>query len=460
MDKQEYELFIRQKSQLDGYFGFEPSYMPDFLFPFQAALIEWAVKKGRGGIFADCGLGKTPMEMVWAQNVHLHTGKPVLILTPLAVTNQFVQEAIKFGIDAERSLRGEITAPIMVTNYERLHLFDPDDWGGVVCDESSILKNFDGVRKDQITNFMRKKEYRLLGTATAAPNDFVELGTSSEALGYLGYMDMLTRFFTNKENTMKLSAGTRWGTDDKWRFKGHAEQKFWQWVASWARALRKPSDMGFADDGFDLPALTVNQHVIAARQAPPGMLFNVVAVNRKEELAERRRTIEERCETAAELVNNTGRSATVWCHLNDEADLLESLIPDAVQVSGSDTDDEKEEKFTDFSRGHTRVLITKPKIGAWGLNWQHCAHVVYFPSHSYEQYYQAVRRHWRFGQESPVTVDLVMTGGQVRIMENLQRKSEQASDMFTQMVAHMNDALEIERLNQYNKKVEVPKWLS
>lgn len=457
MDKK-YELFIRQKSQLDGFFGFEPLYMPDFLFPFQVALIEWAVKKGRGGIFADCGLGKTPMELVWAQNVHLHTGKPVLILTPLAVTNQFVQEAIKFGIDAERSLRGEVTAPIMVTNYERLHLFSPDDWGGVVCDESSILKNFDGVRKDQITNFMRKKEYRLLGTATAAPNDFIELGTSSEALGYLGYMDMIGRFFTNKNATGQQQHG-RWDTNGEFRFKGHAEQKFWQWVASWARALRKPTDMGFADDGFDLPALVVNQHVIAARQSPPGMLFNVVAVNRKEELAERRRTIDERCETAAELVNNTGKPATIWCHLNDEADLLESLIPDAVQVSGSDSDDEKEDKFTDFSMGHTRVLITKPKIGAWGLNWQHCSHVVYFPSHSYEQYYQAVRRHWRFGQESQVTVDLVMTGGQVRIMENLQRKSEQASDMFTQMVAHMNDALEIERLNQYNKPVEVPKWL-
>jgi hypothetical protein len=189
------------------------------------------------------------------------------------------------------------------------------------------------------------------------------------------------------------------------------------------------------------------------------MLFNVVAVNRKEELAERRRTIEERCETAAELVNKTGRPATVWCHLNDEADLLEKMIPDAVQVSGNDSDDAKEDKFTDFSRGHTRVLITKPKIGAWGLNWQHCAHVVYYPSHSYEQYYQAVRRHWRFGQEHPVNVDLVMTDGQTRIMENLQKKSEQASDMFTQMVAHMNDALEIERLNQYNKKMEVPSWL-
>jgi hypothetical protein len=455
----DYELWIRQKSQLDGYYGFDPSFMPDYLFGFQKAIIEWAIKKGRAATFADCGLGKTLMELVWAQNVVNQTGKPVLILTPLAVAMQFAKEANKFGIEASRSERGEINTPIVITNYERLHLFNSDDFAGVVCDESSILKSFDGMRKQQITDFMRKKEYRLLGTATAAPNDFTELGTSSEALGYLGYMDMLSRFFTNKNNTSHGFNG-RWSADDKWRFKGHAEQKFWQWVSSWARALRKPSDMGFANDGFDLPKLTVNEHVIAARQAPEGMLFNVVAINRQEELAERRRTIQERCEKAAELVNGTGQPATVWCQLNDEGDLLESLIHDAVQVSGKDNDDSKEEKFKAFSDGEIRVLITKPKIGAWGLNWQHCAHTVYFPSHSYEQLYQAVRRHWRFGQTNEVVVDHVLTEGQVRIQENLQRKADQAAEMFTELVAHMNDAIEVDRLFQYNKPVEVPKWLS
>jgi hypothetical protein len=273
-------------------------------------------------------------------------------------------------------------------------------------------------------------------------------------------MDMLGRFFTNRQNTTHQYHGKyKMVNNDEWRFKGHAEQKFWQWVASWARALRKPSDLGFDDAGFDLPPLTVQNHVIQARQAPPGMLFNVEAVNRQEEMAERRRTIQERCEKAAALVNHTGEPATVWCQLNDEADLLEKLIPDATQVSGKDNDDQKEEKFRAFSSGELRVLITKPKIGAWGLNWQHCNHVVYFPSHSYEQYYQAVRRHWRFGQERPVNVDLVLTGGQVRIQENLERKSDQADEMFSQLVAHMSDAMVINRLYEYKQKMEVPSWL-
>lgn len=455
----EYERFVRRKSQLDGQFGFEAQYLPSFLFPFQATLVRWAVEKGRAAIFADCGLGKTLMELVWAENVAAETGKPVLILTPLAVAAQFLQEAERFGVDAARSLRGEITAPVVIANYERLHRFDADAFGGVVCDESSILKSFDGVRRRDITEFMRLQKYRMLGTATAAPNDYTELGTSSEALGYLGYMDMLGRFFTNKNNTARSYGGKWRSVDDKWRFKGHAEQAFWRWVASWARALRKPSDLGFADDGFNLPPLTTRQHVVEARSKPDGMLFNLPAVGFHEERAERRRTIEERCEMAAALVNDTGEPAVVWCHLNDEADLLERLIPDAIQVSGQDSDEEKEAKFEAFSSGRLRVLITKPVIGAWGLNWQHCNHIVYFPSHSYEQYYQAVRRCWRFGQKRKVAVDLVLTNGQVRVMENLQEKADQAADMFTELVAHMNDSKEVERLFSYDKKVEVPSWL-
>ena len=458
-EHKDYKQFLHERSQLDGNFGFTPKHLPASLFPFQAALVEWAVRKGRAAVFADCGLGKTLIEMAWAQNVAQHTGKPVLILTPLAVAGQFVHEAEKFGIDAARSHHGEITAPVMVANYERLHLFTPADWGGVVCDESSILKSFDGIRRTQITAFMRKMEYRLLGTATAAPNDFVELGTSSEALGYLGYMDMLGRFFTNKRNTSHGMHG-RWREQgSEWRFKGHAEQAFWRWVASWARALRKPSDMGFDDSGFDLPPLNTVEHVVKATTPPPGMLFSLPAIGLQEERAERRRTIKERCEMTAQLVANTGQPAVVWCHLNDEGDLLEKLIPDAKQVSGKDSDESKEAKFESFSNGDLRVLITKPKIGAWGLNWQHCNHLTFFPSHSYEQYYQAVRRCWRFGQERPVTVDIVATEGEVEIQKNLQRKADQAAQMFSELVKHMTDAVTVNRLSTYEQRVEVPSWL-
>ena len=455
-----YQSFLSRKAQLDGDHGFDPTWLPDYLFPFQSELVTWAVRKGRAAIFADCGLGKTLMELVWAQNVATETGKPVLILTPLAVAGQFVSEAEKFGIDLARSHAGEMPASIIVTNYERLHHFDPDLFGGVVCDESSILKSFDGTRRKDITEFMRTRPYRLLGTATAAPNDYTELGTSSESLGYLGHMDMLGRFFTNRRNNAHAYHGKWRLQQDEWRFKGHAEEAFWRWVSSWARALRRPSDLGFSDEGFSLPPPTINHHVITARAARPGMLFDVPAIGFREEREERRRTIAERCETVAGLVSDTGESAVVWCHLNPEGDLLETLIPDAVQVSGADSDEAKESKFAAFSRGDVRVLVTKPVIGAWGLNWQHCAHLTFFPSHSYEQFYQAVRRCWRFGQKRPVTVDIVSTEGEVAIQANLEHKSIQAEQMFTSLVAHMKDAQSIVRTDSYDVTPEVPSWLA
>ncbi len=456
-----YQEFIDEKSQLDGNFGFEPYDIPSFLFDFQKSLAEWAIRKGRAAIFADCGMGKTLLELVWANNIYRHTGKPVLILTPLAVAGQFVDEAEKFGFDAARSYRGETNAPIVIANYERLHLFNSSDFAGVVSDESSILKSFDGVRKAEITQFMRPMKYRLLGTATAAPNDFTEVGTSSEALGYLGYMDMLGRFFTNRQRTTHAFHGKYQLTNnDGWRFKGHAEQHFWRWMTSWARATRKPSDLGFDDDGFILPPLDIVEHTVKAKTFAPGMLFNLPAIGLDEQRKERRRTIQERCEQAAAIANDTNEPVTVWCSLNDEGDLMETIIPDAEQVSGGDNDDQKEEKFNRFSRGETRVLITKPKIGAWGLNWQHCNHMVWFPTHSYEQYYQAVRRHYRFGQTREVTVDIVMTEGEREVQENLQRKAEQADQMFSELVKHMNNSMEIDRRREYDKPMELPQWLT
>ncbi|MCU0894789.1 MAG: DEAD/DEAH box helicase [Rhodospirillales bacterium] len=462
----DYAAFLEHKTQAGADSGFEPVWMPAFLFDFQAALVEWAIRKGRAAIFADCGLGTTPMQLVWAENMAEKTGRRALILTPLAVAWQTVEEAGKFNLEAHYSKTGRpAPAGITVTNYERLHLFDPADYGAVVCDESSILKSFDGQRRNEITAFMRKMPYRLLCTATAAPNDYVELGTSSEALGYLGHMDMLNRFFVNDNSTSDTKGhwrgfhAPRAFIQQQWRFKGHAEDPFWRWVASWARALRRPSDFGFEDDGFILPPLQHRVHVIEARTKAEGTLFELPAIGLREERDEVRRTLAERCEAVAELVRGD-RSAVVWCHLNEEGNRLARLIPDAVQVSGSDSLEAKEEAFHAFSKGEVRVLITKPKIGAWGLNWQHCAHMTFFPSHSYEQYYQAVRRSWRFGQKNPVTVDIVTTEGGRNALDNLKRKADQADRMFDRLVAHMSDALHIERGVAHEKAVEVPAWLS
>jgi len=323
----------------------------------------------------------------------------------------------------------------------------------VVCDESSILKSFDGERKTQITTFMRKVPYRLLQTATAAPNDYMELGTSSEALGYLGYMDMIGKFFTKSTNKFRFR-----GDGDTWRLKGHAVTPFWRWVCSWARAMRRPSDMGFDDGPLILPPLETVEHVATSSVLADGMLFAMPAVGLKEQREERRRSLRDRCEKVAALVGNTGEAALVWCHLNDEGDLLERIIPGAVQVSGDDSDEAKEEKFAAFTDGKARVLVTKPKIGAWGLNFQHCAHTVTFPSHSFEQYYQSVRRLWRFGQKRPVRVDIVLTEGEREVMKSLQRKAEQADEMFTKLVAEMGQAMSVGRDEQI-KKTEVPAWL-
>lgn len=457
-----YEEFLNMKAQLGTKDGFDPIFMPDFLFDFQGKLVEYGVNKGRSAIFADCGLGKTPMFLVWAENIVRKTNKNVLILTPIAVSHQTVSEGEKFGIEVKRSTNGKAHKGITVTNYEQLHKFNPDDFVGCVCDESSILKSFDGEYKAEITAFMRKLPYRLLVTATAAPNDYIELGTSSEALGYLGYIDMLNRFFKNDQNNTALKAHHAINSRDrqaKWRLKGHAEMHFWRWICSWAIAIRKPSDLGFNDDRFTLPALTEQEHMVNSEHIPEGMLFAVPAVGLKEQRDERRRTVTDRCEKAASLVNDTGKPAIVWCHLNDEGDLLEKLIPDAVQVSGKDSDEAKEEKLISFASGRARILITKPKIGAWGLNFQHCSHMTMFPSHSYEQYYQSVRRCWRFGQKNPVHVDIITTEGEQGVLDNLQRKSRQAEIMFDNLINEMNSAIEINKNRVINNNLEMPNWI-
>lgn len=463
-----YEDFIARRSQLANEGGFPPiGDLPPHLFDFQRQIVDWAVRRGRGAIFADCGMGKTPMSLAWADQVYLQTGRPVLFLTPLAVGQQIITEADKFGHEAARSRDGSIGAPIVVTNYEQLGKFNPDDFAGVVCDESSILKSFDGTTKAAVTEFMRRIPYRLLATATAAPNDYTELGTSSEALGGLGYMDMLTRFFINKDRSISSRGRVQHritgnasdiGGAVKWRLKGHAEEPFWRWMATWARAIRKPSDYGFDDGAFVLPELVERVTLVDPNRPREGELFDMPAVGLREEREENRRTIVERCEAAAAALETADYGAA-WCHLNDESALLTKLIDGAVEVTGSDSDEAKEEKLTAFTRGEIRVLVTKPIIGAWGLNWQHAHRMTYFPSHSFEQMYQAVRRMHRFGQTQPVEVDFITTPGGRNVLSNLQRKSAAADGMFANLVAHMNQALAVTP-HVYDKEMETPSWLA
>jgi hypothetical protein len=392
------------------------------------------------------------MQMTWAQNVIEKTNKPVLILAPLMVAVQTAEEAEKFGYKAERSIDGKFTsgAHIVTANYERLHHFDYNDFAGVVCDESSIMKNFDGSRKSEITEFMKKVDYRLLCSATPSPNDYI--GTSSEALGQLGYMDMLAMFFKNDEDSLHpMSMGS------KFRFKTHAQKDFWRWVCSWGMAIRKPSDLGYDNRNFTLPQLSENEHVVESG-IRSGDLFAMPASNLHEEREERRITINQRCEKAAELVIGSP-NAVSWCHLNAEADLLVSLIPGAKQISGADKDEKKEELFNAFRHGELTHLVTKPKIAAYGLNWQHCNKMTFFADHSFEQYYQAVRRLWRFGQKSPVAVDIITTQSLIGVTKNLKRKTKASEEMFSFMVDQMNDALNVNRYKEHNTNQELPKWL-
>lgn len=450
----DYGAFLSAKSQLGGEHGFAPTFHHPNAFDFQAHLVDWATRQGRAALFCDCGLGKSLMQLAWAENVHRHTNKPVLIFAPLAVSVQTLDEAEKFGFAAARSLDGSIPAGsgIVLTNYERLSRFDPNDFAGIVCDESSIIKNFDGSRKGQITEFMKKVRFRLLCSATPSPNDYIELGTSSEALGYLGFMDMLGTFFKNDEDSLHPAF-----IGSKWRFKRHAERDFWRWMCSWARAVRKPSDLGYDDGRFVLPPLVEREHVVGSMSV--GSLFALPAANMAEEREERRATLASRCETAAGLMA-AAPGGVAWCHLNAEADMLERLIPGAVQVAGSDPDEKKEEAFRAFRRGEITHLVSKPKIAAFGMNWQHVHTMTYFPDHSFEQYYQALRRMWRFGQTETVTVHNVTSQSLAGTTRNLRRKAEACETMFAAMVAQMNDALRMRSQRSYSAPLEVPSWLS
>jgi SNF2 family DNA or RNA helicase len=453
-----YEEFLIQKRHTSNNYGIDCNYIPEGMFDFQKYITEYAVKKGRCAVFVDTGLGKTIIELATAVNYVRHTNRPVLILTPLAVAYQFIKEAEKFGIgDISYSKDGKFATKIVICNYERLEKFDHSDFDCVILDESSILKNFDGAIKHQVTSFLKKVRYRYLFTATPSPNDFIELGTSSEALGYMGYTDMLTKFFTNNEDTIKpQNIGTQW------ILKGHAKNDFFRWVSSWSISMRKPSDLGFSDDRFILPELILNYHPVKndKNMVINGqiLLFNNIARRLTEVREEQRLTIEKRCEYAVQLAEKQERSV-YWCNLNDEGDLLQEIDRDAHQIRGSMSIDKKEEILIAFSSGQIEKLITKPKMTAFGLNWQHCNHTVYFPTFSYEQYYQAIRRFWRFGQKRKVIVDMVYSDGQKRVLDGLIAKAEKANELFSKLNSTIHSVYE-EKRKGFDKMIELPKFLN
>jgi len=444
-----YSDFLQTKEWRDNQSGFKPLWMPDFLFDFQKDLTEWAIRKGRAAIFADCGLGKTPIQLVWAENVVRKTSGRVLIATPLSVSHQTLREAEKFHIQAKRSPDGKPKKSITVTNYERLKLFDPSDYDGFVADESSILKHEDAKTRHLITEFVRKIKYRLLCTATPAPNDFMELGTSAEALGTMTYNQMLAMFFTHM------------GDDtSQWVLKSHAKRRFWEWVSTWAKAIRRPSDLGYDDGKFKLPPIHMLREVV---ESPIGSKSLIVrpAVTMDEQRQERKASLDIRCGKVAEIVQAKRKEPwLIWGHLNSEADLLEKIVPDAVQVSGSMSDEEKEERFVAFVEGKVKHLITKPKIGGFGMNWQHCWNVTYFPDDSYEKFYQCVRRCWRFGQRREVHCYIVSSDRQSRMVQNMLRKERQANEMYDGIIRNMAE-FQTGKKEKDNKgqKVKVPSWL-
>lgn len=456
MNELAYHSFLERKRHQNSGSGFEPIWFPEKSYDFQKYLANIACRKGRFAVFADCGLGKTLILFTWAENIARKTGKRVLVLAPLAVAFQSINEATKFGIEAVYRRHGiEQGDRIVVTNYEMLDRFSPSDFAGVVCDESSILKNFDGKIRSSITIFMRKIEYRLLCTATAAPNDYIELGTSSEALGYLGSQDMINKFFKKQEKTTSARHEHMSGI---YQLRPHAHKDFWRWVCSWSVSVRKPSDIGFSDHLFSLPPLYVNSHVVDSKNLIEGFLFDIPAVGLAEQRKDLARTINERCEMSASLVDSNHGQSIVWCNLNKEAELLKRIIHDAVEVNGNDSVDFKEESFRRFVDGDVKVLITKPTIGGFGLNLQNCAHQTFFPSHSFEQFYQCTRRSWRFGQKNPVTIDMITTKGQENVLKNLEEKSRKSMAMFDSMVNEINNSLIVK--NEFSTtRTEVPSWL-
>lgn len=458
MKTNDYLDFVRSKLRTEVPSGFDS--VPPLntkLFPFQRDVVEWALRRGRAAIFADCGLGKTAMQLEWAHRVHEHTGGNVLVLAPLAVAPQTCREGEKFGIGVTYAHdQSEVATGITIANYERLDRFDVETFAGVVLDESSILKAFAGKMKRALVERFQRTPYRLACTATPAPNDHMELGNHSEFLGLLQGNEMLGRWFINDTS----SFGT-------YRLKGHAVESFWDWVSSWAVMIGKPSDMGHPDDGYRMPALDVRREIVDVDvSADRGeSLFRMPGMSATKVHEEKRRTVVERAKRVADLVAaEPNESWIVWCDTDYEADALTNAIPGAVEVRGSHKVEFKERAALDFADGKIRVLVSKPKIFGWGMNWQHCARVAFVgATYSYESFYQAVRRSWRFGQTRDVHAHVVVATTEADIWQTMLNKQRDHIDMQSNMFAAARRARENRNVRNDNYQPRhvgrLPAWI-
>jgi hypothetical protein len=459
-----YEEFLSKKEFRDEMAGFDADdgILIDTLFPFQKAIVKWALKKGRAAIFADTGLGKTAMQLAWAKAVHQYTGNRVLIVAPLCVSQQTVLEADKFGIGGVKYIREhEVETGIKVTNYEMIENFADGIaagfYDGIILDESSILKHQTSKTREKIIQITRNIPYRLSCTATPSPNDHMELGSQSEFLNIMSAAEMLAMFFIHDS-----------GETSKWRLKGHGALKFWQWLSTWAVCIKKPSDLGFSDEGYNLPPLEIKEHVVKTGKRLSERLLDEPAKTLSERIDARRITVDERVQYCAELMKKAEGPFLIWCHLNDESEKLRALLPDAVEVSGSDKISVKEDRIIGFTLGKYRGMITKPKIAGFGMNWQHCSQMAFVGlNDSFEQLYQAVRRCYRFGQKNKVTVHLISADLEGEVLKNLKEKEAKNEHMSQMMVEHMRDFSKREVLSTRNEKlkyiaenkIKFPSWL-
>lgn len=453
----DYDEFLRQKSFRHVEAGFSCGELNYPLFDYQEPIVRWALKRGKSALFADTGLGKTIMQLAWADQVAQYTKGPVIVLAPLAVSNQTIEEGKKYGIHVEKANPGApMFGPgIVITNYEQLHKFNPDEFQGIVLDESSILKGMDGRRRKEITEFGQHIPYRLSCTATPSPNDFMELGTQSEFLGIMSQVEMLAMFFIHDG-----------GDVSKWRLKGHGQKKFFQWLATWAVVIRKPEDLGFDGSRHKLPPIVYHSHVVET--TPEDALFVEPAQGLQDRNKARKASVEDRVAKVAEIANNMTGQVLIWCNLNDESERLTSSINDSVEVKGSDKPEHKTNSLIGFARGDVRILVSKPKIAGFGMNWQNCHQMIFVGlSDSWESYYQAIRRCWRFGQKEQVHVHIVSADTEGAVVDNIRRKDEQNRMLGERMVEHMKTMMDKEIFSaattktEYNAntEMEMPEWL-